>query len=91
MVTGYGHLAPKTVGGRAFTIPYAIWGIPICLVMLAGIGSKFNDIADTLEKKIPICKYDNTYQYDKNHIFPKKMLFDYSANRSVFFIYNLVM
>ena len=72
MVTGYGHLAPKTVGGRAFTIPYAIWGIPICLVMLAGIGSKFNDIADTLEKKIPICKYDNTYQYNKNHIFPKK-------------------
>lgn len=58
MVPGYGHLAPKTVGGRAFTIPYAIWGIPICLVMLAGIGSKFNDIADTLEKKISICKYD---------------------------------
>lgn len=54
---GYGHLAPKTVAGRAFTAPYAILGIPICLVMLAGIGSKFNDIADALEKKIQVCKY----------------------------------
>ena len=26
--------------------------------MLAGIGSKFNDIADTLERKISVCKYD---------------------------------
>ncbi|XP_078671730.1 potassium channel, subfamily K, member 16-like [Branchiostoma floridae x Branchiostoma belcheri] len=35
---GYGHISPSTRGGQAFLIPYALIGIPLCGLMLNGIG-----------------------------------------------------
>ncbi|XP_067007116.2 potassium channel subfamily K member 18 isoform X2 [Anabrus simplex] len=38
---GYGHLAPSTNTGRAITIVYAIFGIPLFLILLADFGKLF--------------------------------------------------
>lgn len=37
---GYGHLAPSTSGGQAFCMLYAVVGIPLCAVILVGIGER---------------------------------------------------
>ena len=37
-MTGYGFIVPKTVGGRAATMVYALLGIPLCMMVLAKIG-----------------------------------------------------
>ena len=39
---GYGHSTPKTAGGRAFTVVYAMIGIPLGLVMFQSIGDCLN-------------------------------------------------
>lgn len=41
---GYGHISPRTVGGRLLTIVYAIFGIPIFLILLADFGKLFTRI-----------------------------------------------
>lgn len=38
---GYGHISPATNTGRAITIIYAIFGIPIFLILLADFGKLF--------------------------------------------------
>ncbi|XP_063239868.1 uncharacterized protein LOC134540831 [Bacillus rossius redtenbacheri] len=38
---GYGHIAPSTNTGRAITIVYAIFGIPLFLILLADFGKLF--------------------------------------------------
>ncbi|XP_011500827.1 PREDICTED: uncharacterized protein LOC105364559 [Ceratosolen solmsi marchali] len=38
---GYGHLSPSTTTGRALTIIYAIFGIPMFLIVLADFGKLF--------------------------------------------------
>lgn len=38
---GYGHISPSTNAGRAITIIYAIFGIPIFLIILADFGKLF--------------------------------------------------
>lgn len=40
-VSGYGHIAPSTNTGRFITIVYAIFGIPIFLILLADFGKMF--------------------------------------------------
>ncbi|CAL1673521.1 unnamed protein product [Lasius platythorax] len=38
---GYGHISPSTNAGRAITIVYAIFGIPMFLIILADFGKLF--------------------------------------------------
>ncbi|XP_072026998.1 TWiK family of potassium channels protein 7-like [Amphiura filiformis] len=38
---GYGNIAPKTVGGRAFCMVYAVFGIALLLLVLASLGTLF--------------------------------------------------
>lgn len=38
---GYGHISPSTTTGRAITILYAIFGIPMFLILLADFGKLF--------------------------------------------------
>ncbi|XP_012527659.2 myosin-2 heavy chain isoform X1 [Monomorium pharaonis] len=38
---GYGHISPSTDAGRAITIVYAIFGIPMFLIILADFGKLF--------------------------------------------------
>ncbi|KAG7200629.1 hypothetical protein KM043_001185 [Ampulex compressa] len=38
---GYGHISPSTTTGRAITIVYAIFGIPMFLIILADFGKLF--------------------------------------------------
>jgi len=39
---GYGHLAPKTQGGRLFLIFFALFGIPLNLLTLQSVGEHIN-------------------------------------------------
>ncbi|XP_037082549.1 LOW QUALITY PROTEIN: two pore potassium channel protein sup-9-like [Pollicipes pollicipes] len=39
---GYGHSTPRTVGGKVFTMCYALVGIPLGLVMFQSIGDRVN-------------------------------------------------
>jgi len=40
-IIGYGHISPATRTGQAITIIYAIFGIPIFLILLADFGKLF--------------------------------------------------
>ncbi|CAH1262265.1 potassium channel subfamily K member 2-like [Branchiostoma lanceolatum] len=40
---GYGHISPSTYGGQAFLVPYALIGIPLCGLMLNGIGENIGN------------------------------------------------
>ncbi|KAH8018758.1 hypothetical protein HPB51_011509 [Rhipicephalus microplus] len=40
-VEGYGNIAPSTTTGRAATIAYALFGIPLLLMVLADLGKLF--------------------------------------------------
>ena len=37
--SGYGHIAPSTMGGRIFCLFFAIIGIPFTLTVLADVGA----------------------------------------------------
>lgn len=49
---GYGHLSPGTFGGQLFCCIYALFGIPLCLLVLLRIGKKLSEIAEKLEVRI---------------------------------------
>lgn len=42
---GYGHSTPSTVGGKLFTMCYAMVGIPLGLVMFQSIGERVNRLS----------------------------------------------
>lgn len=43
--TGYGHSTPATIGGKLFTMFYAIVGIPLGLIMFQSIGERVNRLS----------------------------------------------
>lgn len=45
---GYGHSTPTTIGGKLFTMCYAIIGIPLGLVMFQSIGERVNRYVTTI-------------------------------------------
>ncbi|XP_075210742.1 TWIK-related acid-sensitive K[+] channel 6 [Lycorma delicatula] len=56
---GYGHSTPNTIGGKLFTMCYAIVGIPLGLVMFQSIGerlNKFSSVVIQSVKKLLRCK-----------------------------------
>ena len=38
LAAGYGNVSPVTTVGRVITVVYALFGIPLCLVVLASVG-----------------------------------------------------
>ena len=49
--SGYGNIAPVTVGGRSFCIVFASIGIPFTLTVLADVGVIFATIVTTVGAK----------------------------------------
>ncbi|KAB7497660.1 Potassium channel subfamily K member 3, partial [Armadillidium nasatum] len=47
----YGHSTPKTIPGKAFTICYAVAGIPLGMVMFQSIGERLNKFTSIIIKK----------------------------------------
>uniref|UniRef100_A0A4W4ES00 Potassium channel domain-containing protein n=1 Tax=Electrophorus electricus TaxID=8005 RepID=A0A4W4ES00_ELEEL len=47
---GYGHVAPKTAGGRVFCILFGLCGIPLCLTWISELGTFFGSRAKRLSQ-----------------------------------------
>lgn len=61
-LVGYGNMAPETISGRAFSILFAIIGIPFTLSVIADVGQIFATIVSTIWAKLkpilmPIMEY----------------------------------
>ncbi len=54
-ITGYGNLSPSTWEAQLFCIFYAIFGIPLCLVVLTGMGERLYKVNKWLADKINCC------------------------------------
>ena len=50
--SGYGNIAPVTVGGRTFCIFFAAIGIPFTLSVLADVGQIFATVVSTVGSKV---------------------------------------
>ncbi|XP_055376356.1 two pore potassium channel protein sup-9 [Condylostylus longicornis] len=49
---GYGHSTPSTIGGKLFTMCYAMVGIPLGLVMFQSIGERVNRLSSFVIKTV---------------------------------------
>lgn len=49
---GYGHSTPSTIGGKLFTMFYAMVGIPLGLIMFQSIGERVNRLSSVIIKSI---------------------------------------
>lgn len=49
---GYGNQAPATSGGKAFIVIYALLGIPIMGLVLAGLGEKLDGLLKPLKDRV---------------------------------------
>ncbi|XP_069494989.1 potassium channel subfamily K member 16-like [Ambystoma mexicanum] len=45
---GYGRLAPRTAGGQIFCVIYALFGIPLNLIVLSDIGKRLSRVCQRL-------------------------------------------
>ena len=52
LLSGYGHIAPTTSGGRVFCIFFAAIGLPIFAIMFSAIGEKFAKLFKRVEVKL---------------------------------------
>ena len=59
--TGYGHITPKTYYGQFFSVIYALIGIPICGILLAALGDRFNKWKDKILEKVYL-NFDKKWQ-----------------------------
>lgn len=49
-VSGYGNLAPRTGFGKVAVVVYALFGIPITMLMLSGIGQVLTKLSTKVNK-----------------------------------------
>ncbi|CAG9796175.1 unnamed protein product [Diatraea saccharalis] len=64
---GYGHSTPATIGGKLFTMFYAIVGIPLGLIMFQSIGERVNRLSSVIIKSIKKamnCQQTNASEVD---------------------------
>ncbi|CAH0403532.1 unnamed protein product [Chilo suppressalis] len=64
---GYGHSTPATIGGKLFTMFYAIVGIPLGLIMFQSIGERVNRLSSVIIKSIKRamnCQHTNASEVD---------------------------
>ena len=50
--TGYGHITPATYFGQSFSVIYALFGIPICGILLSALGDRLNKFKDNILQKV---------------------------------------
>lgn len=66
---GYGHSTPHTVGGKLFTMVYALVGIPLGLVMFQSIGERLNNFSSFVIRNAKrMLKYDDIEASETNLI-----------------------
>ncbi|XP_011453129.2 potassium channel subfamily K member 2 isoform X2 [Magallana gigas] len=65
---GYGNQAPATSGGKAFIVIYALLGISIMGLVLAGLGEKLDGLLKPLKDKVFIKKNEKIDQLVKTLI-----------------------
>ena len=67
---GYGNVAPATSAGQSFCIFYAVFGIPLMLVSLAGIGQQQNRFIIHLRTKFfkRYCSHCSRLKYQENGV-----------------------
>lgn len=49
-ILGYGTIAPKTAGGQIFCMCYALFGIPLNIILLSQIGKRLSCWFESLGK-----------------------------------------
>lgn len=68
-VSGYGHSTPHTIGGKLFTMAYALVGIPLGLVMFQSIGERLNNFSSFVIRNVKrVLKYDSIEASETNLI-----------------------
>ena len=70
---GYGHIAPKTVGGKMFCLLYALIGIPLMIVFSGHIGDLMADGFRWLYSRI-CCRWCRVRRWEFNIIWVSKHL-----------------
>lgn len=75
-MTGYGHSTPHTIGGKLFTMAYALVGIPLGLVMFQSIGERLNNFSSFVIRNVKrVLKYDSIEASETNLILVVTVLF----------------
>ena len=59
-------MTPVTAMGRAFCAFYAIVSIPVCLVMLGGVGQSITKTFNRIDKKMDKCKNPRAQKITKS-------------------------
>ena len=67
-LSGYGHISPKTRYGQSFCIAYALFGIPICGILLSALGDQFKKFKDKILQKSN-GKFEKKWQQKAFNIF----------------------
>jgi len=67
---GYGNQTPVTSGGRIFLVIYALFGIPLCAVMLAAIGEKLSNVLKVINAKECSVKHKKVERVMKAFLMP---------------------